>query len=544
MSATATSRIALAAVLVLTALLGGRGLSDPASVMLGADMSRYMMNGAFVHDLIRDGGVWSYADLTRYAEHYFARYPALTLGHHPPVPYLAVVPFYALFGVSVLAARLTALGWFLLAVWALYRLGTRLYDWRVGAAAAALFVTNVMALRAGQHLLSEMPMVALVLVAVDALIAWRDTRRPGHLAVFLLAATAGVYAKQLAVLMFPTYAAILIATLGRQALANRRILWMTAGAALLAVPMIAMSVELGPSNIALAATNLRQLLDGTREASLPAILRRILTTHLTPPALVALALAVAVMSVRRPRATAVVVSWIAAAIVSTAVLAGTVEPARYAFGALPAYYLLIASTLQAARTPAGQRAVLLAVVAVLVVQAWSVRNVRPSGAGGYEDAARFVADTAREPVALYHGVVDTGYFVFFSRVHDPGRRLIVLRGEKLFAPPRAGDATTPDEVYALLQRHGVQHVVVEDREAETPVLRLLHQVLRGDRFVERRRIPIVSREPGMRGVDLLVYEYRDARPADADATVDIGVWRAGRTITVPMRDLTGGGRER
>jgi hypothetical protein len=530
-------RATLVAVLALAAWLAGRGLTDPAAVMLGADMSRYMMNGAFVYDLIRDGGVWSYADLTRYAEHYFARYPALTLGHHPPVPYLAVVPFYAVFGVSVLAARLAALGWFLLAVWSLFRLGTRLYDWRVGAFAAALFATNVMALRAGQHLLSEMPMVALVLVATNALVGWRETRRTLHLALFVVAATASVYAKQLATLMFPTYAAILIGTLGWRGLTNRRVALLAGGAALFAFPMVVMSASFGPTNVWLALSNLGRLVDGSREVSLLTLSGRIVTTHLSWPAIAVMLMAAAVMAVRRRRATATSIAWIISVVGSTAAIAYTVEPARYAFGALPAYYLLMASLLEAARSRATKVAVISVLSLLLVWQMWSVRSVQPSGAGGYEAAAQYVATHSQQPTVLFHAISDTGYFVFFTRLHDDVRRLIVQRGEKLLTPPQAGDDTTPDELVALLRRQGVHYVVVEEREAETPVLRLLHAELRSPRFAERQRLPIVTREPGARGRDLVVYEFLEAGPPAADAEVSIGVWRANRQIAVPLREL-------
>jgi hypothetical protein len=537
MTSPTAARVALAAVLSLTTLLGARGLTDPASVMLGADMSRYMMNGVFVYDLIRDGGVWSYAELTSYAEHYFARYPALTLGHHPPVPYLAVVPFYAVFGVSVLAARLAALSWLLLAVWSLFRLGARLYDWRVGAFAAALFLTNVMALRAGQHLLSEMPMVALVLVATNALVEWREIRKTTYLVLFVIAAAVSLYAKQLAALMFPTYAAILIGTLGWHGIANRRVVLLAGGAALLAFPIVAMSAGFGPANVELVWANIRHLVDGTRELSLLTLSGRIVRTHLSWPAIVVMLMAAAVMAVRRRRATATSMAWIVSVVGSTAVIAYRFEPARYAFGALPAYYLLIASLIEAPRSRVTKAGVFVVLTMLLGWQMWSVRSVRPSGAGGYEAAAQFVVARSQQPAVLFHAVSDTGYFVFFARVHDLARRLVVLRAEKLLTSPHAGDSTTPDQLAALLRRQGVHYVVIEERDAETPVLRLLHTELRSPRFAERRRIPIGTREPGASGADIVVYEFLEAGPPAPDAEVSIGVWRANRQIAVPMREL-------
>src|SRR5262245_8374887 len=189
-------RLVVAGLLAITCFLGTRGITQESSVMLSGDMARYVMDGVFMHDLIADGGVTSFDALTQYAERYYAKYPALSLGHHPPIPYLSVVPFFWVFGITLFAARLAALCWFLLAVWGLYAVAKRLFSWQIAAWAAALFVTNVAVLRAGQYLISEMPMMALVLWAVNALLRFCDTRRPLHFAWFLTLAVMSLFAKQ------------------------------------------------------------------------------------------------------------------------------------------------------------------------------------------------------------------------------------------------------------------------------------------------------------------------------------------------------------
>jgi hypothetical protein len=333
--------------------------------------------------------------------------------------------------------------------------------------------------------------------------------------------------------MFPLYTAVVVAAVGWRGIASRRTLLAMAGLGLLAVPMVVMSLGLAPSNIALVRSNVLQLLTGTRTQSAGAIVWRIVSTHLMWPAMIATVVGTTVAWQRYPWPTAVGLTWIFSVVAGNLVLSGTIEPARYAFGVLPAYYLLAASPSSAASPRAVRIGFSVILAGLLGWQAWSVRYVRPTGAGGYEEAAQYVVQQSREPVVLFHGMADTGYFVFFVRRHDPASRLVVLRGEKLFP----GDSLTVDRLYADLQQFGVQFVVVEEREVDTAALRMLHGELKTDRFVERRRAPIVSRQPDARGVDLVVYEYRDARPPDPDAEVDIGVWRANRTIRVPMRDL-------
>ena len=87
-------------------ILSTKGLTDSGSVSLQGDMPRYIMNGVFFHDLIQD---LPFADPIQYTKKYYAKYPALSVGHHPLVPSLAEVPFFFLFGISVFSAKATTL---------------------------------------------------------------------------------------------------------------------------------------------------------------------------------------------------------------------------------------------------------------------------------------------------------------------------------------------------------------------------------------------------------------------------------------------------
>ena len=168
------------------------------------------------------------------------------------------------------------------------------------------------------------------------------------------------------------------------------------------------------------------------------------------------------------------------------------------------------------------------------------------GAGGYQEVAEYVVAHATQPAVLFDSDLDTGYFMFFVRKHDPVSRLLVLRADKLLTttqvdPSGPGNRVhTGDEVYELLQRFGVQWVVVEERRAGPLALRLLHDELKTDRFAERRRIPIESRDVQARDLDLVVYEYKDARPPDPNAELDLALPMANREIRLRIGDLLAG----
>jgi len=94
-------------------LFSTKNIIDEGTISPGGDMPRYLMNGVYFFDLFHD--MPSLTNLMDYTLHYFARYPALSLGHHPMFPSLIQVPFLKIFGISVLSARLSMVFFLLLA---------------------------------------------------------------------------------------------------------------------------------------------------------------------------------------------------------------------------------------------------------------------------------------------------------------------------------------------------------------------------------------------------------------------------------------------
>ena len=530
-------RLVLAGLLIITALLGLRGIGDEAAVMLSGDMARYVMNGVFVHDLITDGGVTSFDALTQYAQRYYAQYPALSLGHHPPIPYLSVVPFFWVFGISIFAVRLAALAWFLAATLGVYAVTSRLFNWQAAMWAAVLFVTNLVVLRAGQYLLSEMPMTALVLWSLHALLRFCDSRRIGHFLWFVSVMVASLYAKQLAVLMFPVYVAIVIWKFGWRQLLTRRTLAAAAVVVLLSIPIAIMTVGLAPRNFGMVLRNMTRLFSGEPTTAVSQIVSTIIFAHLSVPTLVVTIASVVLLLMRRRREVLIGLIWIVTVIAGSVIFTGTLEPGRYAFGALPAYSILIAALVTEAHS---RKAKILAVIllsATLWWQVWKIRDAYPSGAGGYEEAAQFVLAHNKEPAVLYESLIDTGYFVFYTRKHDPGRREIILRSDKVFWPAETEREMPPATVHEVLKRLGIRWVVLEEKTVG-PVRRPLFRAeLKGPRFAERKRIPVVT--TAAPGLSLVVYEYLEAEPANLDTAIMFPLPFGGRNYSIRFRDIVG-----
>jgi hypothetical protein len=528
--------VLLVLALLVSLVVATRAITDEGSFFLKGDPPRYLMNGVFLYDWLGSTSGWRLADMTTYAERYYARYPALSLGHHMPLLPVTLVPFYAAFGVSVFSARLAILTCFVLAVVLLYRLVTRLYDENVAGWACVLFASSPIIGSFGQRVLSEMPTIALVLAALNVIGRFRESGRLRDYLLVITIAAASLFSRPTAAYMFPAYGAFLIMHGGASRFRQRGILMATLlGATLITVAALAISV-LAPFNAAVVGQVVRQGLDG---AAAGAVLEAIFRER--PLFVAAVCGGVAALANRDARIMAAAV-WIASVLMCAVVLTGAIEPGRYSILAVPAYCIAAASvTANVSGWPWYATSAALLVVAGLQFQAGLARPTL--AAPGYETAARYVASLEPTPTILYSASIDTGYFVFFVRKHDPQKRLVILRSDKLLTTSLMAQLSVedriqdPSDIYAILRRYGTRFIVIEDRPSGSIPLDWLRDELVTDRFVERKRFPIGDGAPELRGVSLAVYEYREAVQPEPGVELDLSLPVARRRIKVSLSDL-------
>jgi hypothetical protein len=271
--------------------------------------------------------------------------------------------------------------------------------------------------------------------------------------------------------------------------------------------------------------------------------RSILRSHFTAGLALAALAGVALSIMQRDRRILLSLTWVVVVVSAVALLVGAYEPVRYAVTAVPAYCLAAASLAAVANGRRARIAATAILMAACAGQVWASAGVRPRGARGYEEAARFVVEKGGSPTVLFSGLVDTGYFVFFVRKHDPLGRSVVLRADKLLTTSLMGQLAvedridSPEEIYPLLGKYGTKFIVIEDRDTGEVVIDWLRRELTTRHFVERQRIPIVSSDPRLMGVSLAVYEYLDARPPDPDAEINIRIPIVGREIQLKLSDV-------
>jgi hypothetical protein len=531
------SRAGLLFVCLLALAVGGVGIGSEGRVSLYGDTPRYLMNGVYVHDVLRDRPFGSVSAFIEYTRLYYARYPALSLGHHPVLLPVLEAPAFAVLGISVWSGRIVMLLSLLAAVIYLYLLVSEIYGPLTGLAAAALLATSPLLVQLTQMVMSELPAMALLIACAYYVQRFCATERRAALVGFVVTAVAAMYAKQLTAFVI---AAILLAAmvqLGWRRLLLRADTLVAGGAVvLLTLPLVPLTLKMSPTNVGFVMTAV------SSGVGLGALLRLTLSEQLAAPviALGTCGLVLAVSS--RDRRALLFVLWTAAVLVILRI-AGTADAPRSTIYWVPPIAVLAASLLAADYSRWMRFASVALVVAAFGVQLGAAAQQRVSGAGGYEEAAEYVVNADPGATVMFTGDIDTGFFTFFVRKHDPSRQLVVLRGDKVFTTSRLARPSIEDrigsasEIYDILRKYGTRFMVIEDRPSRSRTLESVRAELRTSAFAERKRIPIDTTDRRLEGTDLVVYEFLGHTAPDPSAILDIRLPLVRQEVTVTMRDL-------
>ncbi len=533
------ARAAVLAACTVGVIVGAVGLTDEGYASMEGDMARYLMDGVFFRDLLFD---WPFASLSQaldYIRLYYARYPSLSIGHHPVLLPSIEAPLFALFGISISVARLVPLLSLLAATVFLQLLVNRRYGPLAAFITGLLFVTSPMIVRSSRTVMAEMPALALVITAAYFLWRFCETERRSALVGAAVTLVLGVYARPMVVLVAPALAVMALTMLPFRRLFRRDVLVAFAVVALLSAPALAVPLILSPSNAGgvMTATQLESRISS-----------QTLLTSALEPQLAWLVVSVAGASVlrgllRMDRFAFILTAWVVGVVPALFFFGGSImEGARYTLYWVPAICALAGSSVAGWRNRLVPVALLAVLAAGIVVQ--TNRSMRQRDyAGGYEEAARFVLSSNPGATVMFSGDVDTVYFTFFTRKHDPSRRLVVLRADNILTTSKMARLSVedkidrPEQIYDALHRYGTRYVVIEDQPSASRVLEWLRQELKSPRFAERKRIPVRATDVRMRGTSLAVYEFLDASAPAADATLSMGLPVVGQNLDIRLQDL-------
>jgi hypothetical protein len=540
------------------AVLMARNLFDTS---LGyPDADRILMDGVLFRDFLVD---LPFSDPYGYVKHYFAQYPALSLGYRPPF-----FPFFEglsnlLFGVNMWSSRIVLIGFGVIGLTAFFATVRRMYGGATALAATALLASTPFLVRLSWYTLGEIPVLSMALVTLFFYARYVAEGRSLDLWATALVAALAVWTKQTAVflLLWMFLHQLSIGTLLKQ-LRQPRVLAATAAVILVLIPLAIITVWLGDQNIrqsigalpsmtqpAYADTGLAQHIGERLQTDvLLSHLRQIITHHLSLPAIGLVIVGLLWALWFRDFRAWFWLSFILVVYVFFTYIKG--QNARYPIFWIPAFLVFASVPLAYLTRTAGYwfrgySGLIMLVVGWQLIAIWLLT---PRFATGYDQAAAYVLEHSESPTVFFDGY-NNGYFIYFMRALDPERSMYVLRGDKLLSSTSiAGKnqlevhAQDTDDINDILDQFGPQFIIVEDLNTiRIPIHDVLRSMLANDsRYRLVQTIPVDTGEPSTRpplaGVSLLIYEKLDHKPP-RDGILRLRLPVVGQTLEVPLRDL-------
>ena len=461
-----------------------------------SDAPRHALNGAFIKDFIAAMP----AHPTVWAMQYYVKYPALTILFYPPLFYVILAPFYALFGVShATAIAVELLHYFALAL-GLYYLARRwvspLTAIAVGLSAMAVPGITLW----GRQVMLEVPSVTFAVWAAVALLSYISAGRPSrlYLAAFLL--LCATYTKITTIFLFPLFALVLLAGRGPQTLRERRTWVLVVLTIVGLIPVAVLTIKFGGANV--------QSVTGIPDAAVSRAsiagwiwYARQLPWQLGWPlcalAVLAVPLAIAGRLSRLTRADLVLIGgWFVLGYLFLSAI--DLKEARHALVFLPIVLLAAGLSIDALLPSRAVGPALLAIVIGTGVYTW--REAPTPFVSGYREAADWIAREApKDAVVMFSGKRD-GSFIFNLRTIPTRHDISVLRSDKLLLDVAVRrtlglkqNDLSEQQIGDLLNRDGVSYVVAQDDFwTDIPEMARFQDVLRSPHFQAVAHIPIVS----------------------------------------------------
>lgn len=533
---TVISLILLCSIVII---LSAKGINDENNIVMNGDMPRYLMNGVFFYDAVTSG---HFVDVLDYAHLYFAKYPALSLGHHPILLGVAEAPFYAVFGISVFSARLTIIFFMLIGTIAWFLLIKLIYDQSVALFSSLLLITTPFIVEYSRMVMPEIQALSLLIVATYFLCLYCEFDKRWYAYAFAGSILLSIYSKHLVIFMLPVFLIYLLKKKGLKGLVAKEVVISAVVFILLMIPLSIITLHYSQDNVAGVVS--RTISDRLSYPTLSYPLKSLWYYHLAHPVFILGFIAILVAVSRRDKRAAIFLYWIIFEFMFSIVVGIHLFPRhiRYTIYWIPAFCLFAATLVIFFQKRSLKITISVILCVVIVYQFVLTFQTKLEYVNGYEKAAEYIATNKKGKCVLYHSVGDTGYFVFFLRKHNHDRDLIILRADKILATSRMNrivedKMTKREEIYDVLTELGVGYVVVADIKSESPILELLRKETKSDKFILRKKIILSSSAQRINKATLNIYEYKDYTKPKEDAVINMDIPLMGESISVMLKDL-------
>jgi hypothetical protein len=456
------------------------------------------MNGAFIHDYLRNGAL---VNPIEYGKAYYARLPSTSMPYHPPLfPAMEAMFFFGL-GVNLLAARLLVALATAAAVLLLYKLVLSTHGSHVIAAAAtASFFFWRWSQWLSADVMLEAPAFAL---GVGSLFFLRNLGKEYRLRdgiAFALVAGAAVWTKQQAVFLgaVPFVYAVLVRNW--RVLFGRTIWLSSVLFGVIVAALAALSLPFRGTEIDALPT--AEYVDDVFFLQLGYYAEAFWREFGVIAVFMVGAFVYAAAARRRKRApNDLYVAWVVPAFGLLLLLAP--HDPRYLFFVLPALAVIgFQELFSLVRRVAGPKTAAWVVCGLAALWCGVNAGTKILYLRGPSEAARAV--TTGKPTRILHCGRTCGSFIFAVRSLDEGHQTVVIRGDKL-DPKTFGR----EELETFAHRYGINHIVIERTIEKAPWDDLANSPSAS--MVLDREIPLSSSEPLSNGTQR-IFRFTNPSP--------------------------------
>jgi len=500
------------------------------------DESQHAATGLYFADLVKDLPVHHPVDYTYL---YYAQYPALSgIIHWPPFFYLCEGLLLAVFGPSVVTARIAILLFAWVASIAWFRWVARLHNPWTAAVSTITFAALPQVLFFEKAVMLEIPSLALCIVSLYYWYEYLTTEESGNLYRFAVCSSLAMLTKQSSI--------FLVVACGLSVIMLRR--WRLVFTPNFLKALAIVAVLIGPFYTLVFLVHWKgiamDLVGSTNPHPRNALLfyAKALPAQLGWPLLLLSLVGVAASRWWSKReASVVMLAWIGACYITFTLISH--KEARYSFYWIPAFTYFAVGLLT---FPWRRKAVRIvgAVLAVALVgtslaSAW--RYQRPYIAG-YERLAEQVVEGGKSGIVLFDAELPAN-FIFFLRKFDPGRHFVVLRKSLWVVriKRRGGEEElvhNDQQLLELMSKQGVKYVVVsDDPNPEFQIQNRLRNLLQSEpQFKLLGTFPIESNQREWQSRHLYLYQNLECGPPQ-DQFLRIRMLSISHDIVVPWSEL-------
>lgn len=496
------------------------------------DAPRHALNGAFVLDFVK---AFPWHDPVRFAFNYYTKYPALTILFYPPLFYVVLALFYAIFGVSQHSALLAEFACYIGLTLGTYRLARFWLPATAAFGAALILTASPESAYWGRQVMLDMPALALMVWSGVFFMRHMEEDRAVWLYVAALLLILAMYTRISAGFLGVVFFLVLAARRRWTLLRDRNSYFVTVLAALALVPLVILTLKFGRANVQSVAG----IADSrTSRANISGwvwyALR--LPSQLGAPGLAAAILGLAVAATRKRWMYALMfpLLWLAVGYLFFSAI--DLKDPRFTVVLLPPLAILASFGIVTvlAQRPLVANLLVVGVGVLTLVLTLATRPVQY--VEGYADVADFVAGIAPKDGNIAFSGYRDGSFIFAMRTHEERRDLSTIRVDKLLLriAVRRGlgvrdKGYNAAQIEQMLDRLGVQVVVAQPGFwTDLSSMREFGKLLQSPHFRPLRQFAMKANYNSQEK-ELIVYRNLD-RVAPGPVKLDTDIPMIGRSI--------------